>query len=269
MIRPVLEYGNILYDNCTLHQSEKLESIQRKAALICSGAYRHTEHKTLLSELGWEPLSIRRHIQKLTMYFKMTHNLVPNYLSSLTTNIKANITNYRLRNRDDRIIPKARTVMYQKSLLPSSTKLWNSMPAQVRNTLLLNSFKTKLKTLFAASKQKYHTMYKSKPGIWLARLRMGLSALNSHRFKYNFIASPTCDHCHSGNETTMHYFFLCPAYAASRLELLNNLDIKLGIDIFNRQEMLNIILHGTIPQEHLPTLTEIVTEYITKTERFK
>jgi hypothetical protein len=269
MIRPVLEYGNIIYDNCTLHQSEKLESIQRKAALICSGAYRHTEHTTLLSELGWESLSIRRHIQKLTMYFKMTHNLVPNYLCSLTTNLKSNITSYRLRNRDDRVIPKTRTVMYHKSLIPSSTKLWNSLPAQHRNTPLLNSFKNELKKLFVPDKHKYHTMYKSKPGIWLARLRMGLSALNSHRFKYNFIASPSCDHCHSGNETTMHYFFLCPAYAASRLELLNNLDIKLGIDIYNKQEMLNIILHGDIVSEQIPILIEITTNYLLQTERFK
>jgi len=98
---------------------------------------------------------------------------------------------------------------------------------------------------------------------------MGLSALNSHRFTYNFIPSPSCDHCHSGNETTIHYFFLCPAYAAQRVQLLNDLDTKMGLDIYNKKEMLDTILHGNIPTNKLNTLVEIVSEYITNTCRFK
>jgi hypothetical protein len=254
---------------CTLHQSEILESVQRKAALICSGAYRHTEHKTLLSELGWDTLQTRRHNQKLTMYYKMSNDLVPPYLTRTLTNQNTNITNYRLRNHNNRQIPKTRTTMYTNSFIPSSTKSWNALPVQLRNTPILNTFKNKINNKSKLTKNNYYTKYSKKTGIWLSRLRMGLSALNSHRFTHNFIASPQCDHCHSGNETTKHYFFLCHAYAAQCLTLLNNLDIYIGIDIYNKEEMQKTILHGNVPTNKIEHHINITTEYLNSTKRFK
>jgi hypothetical protein len=250
MIRPVLEDGNTIYDNCTLSQSEQLESVQRKAAIICSGAYRHTEHRTLISELGWVPLSTLRQNQKLTTYYKMTHNLCPKYMTDMLTNQNTNITRYRLRNRENRQTPKTRLNIYKNSFIPSSTKSWNELSVQTRNTVSLETFKKKLTTSIKHLNLSYYRKYKNKSGIWLARLRMGLSALNAHRFKYNFIDNPTCSHYHSGNETTKHYFFQCPAYAAQRLELLNSLDTRIGTNIFNTKEMMDTILLGnTFPKK--------------------
>jgi hypothetical protein len=65
MIRPIIEYGNIIYDNINISQSQQLEQIQRRAALICTGAYRHTEHRILLEELGWNTLKERRKQHRL------------------------------------------------------------------------------------------------------------------------------------------------------------------------------------------------------------
>ena len=48
MVRPVLEYGNVIYDSMSLSLGQSLEKIQRRAAIICTGAYRHTETQTLL-----------------------------------------------------------------------------------------------------------------------------------------------------------------------------------------------------------------------------
>ena len=60
MIRPVLEYGSVLYDNCSTNDSLKLESCQRTAALICTGAMKRTETILLLEHLGWDSLHDRR-----------------------------------------------------------------------------------------------------------------------------------------------------------------------------------------------------------------
>ncbi len=57
MVLPVLEYGNIIYDNCSLRKSLDLENVQRRAALVCTGAYRHTSNDALLAEFGWQPLA--------------------------------------------------------------------------------------------------------------------------------------------------------------------------------------------------------------------
>ena len=64
MIRPVLEYGSVLFDNCSVCDSLKIESCQRTATLICTGATRRTETKLLFEYLGWDSLEDRRKIFK-------------------------------------------------------------------------------------------------------------------------------------------------------------------------------------------------------------
>ncbi len=62
LILPVLEYGSVLYDNCTTILVNRLEQIQRRAAVICTGAFRITSYSRLLDELGWNSLVDRRAI---------------------------------------------------------------------------------------------------------------------------------------------------------------------------------------------------------------
>ncbi len=37
-IRPIIEYANILYDNCTVENCQKLESVQINTARLVTGA---------------------------------------------------------------------------------------------------------------------------------------------------------------------------------------------------------------------------------------
>ena len=53
-IRPVLEYGNIIWDNCTESQVEQLEKVQKRAGRIISGAIVRTPTDIIYQELGWE-----------------------------------------------------------------------------------------------------------------------------------------------------------------------------------------------------------------------
>ena len=52
MVRPILEYGCVFFDDCGQGLSDLLESIQYDAAKICTGALRHISHIKLLQELG-------------------------------------------------------------------------------------------------------------------------------------------------------------------------------------------------------------------------
>ena len=56
-IRPLIEYGCMIYDNCPAFISHSIEQVQRRAA--CTGTYRDTSHVSLLKELGWPTLSKR------------------------------------------------------------------------------------------------------------------------------------------------------------------------------------------------------------------
>ena len=114
----------------------------------------------------------------------------------------------------------------------------------------------------------YNSLGRGKPGKWLARLRMGLSALNSHRYNFNFINSSLCDLCQLGHESNTHYFFFCPVHDAARVALMDGLR-NININTNNQSQLLNILLHGTGLHDIDTQLIEIVSEYMINTNRFK
>ncbi len=68
-IRPTMQYGDIIWDNCTAGNSELLESVQYQSAKVVTGAIRGTSSNSRPEELTWEELSIRRKIHKLSYFF--------------------------------------------------------------------------------------------------------------------------------------------------------------------------------------------------------
>ena len=89
-IRPVLEFGFQLYDNCSIELSEKIEHVQRECLLFVTGAYKKTSHRELLKEVGITTLEKRRKIQKIQFMYKAKHNL-PNYLQNVMPEEVGNI----------------------------------------------------------------------------------------------------------------------------------------------------------------------------------
>ena len=51
-IRPVLEYADIVWDNCTLHESNVLESVQVETGRIITGLRIDSSKAKLYEELG-------------------------------------------------------------------------------------------------------------------------------------------------------------------------------------------------------------------------
>ena len=59
-IRPLLEYADVVCDNCTQYEANELEQIQNEAARIVTGTTKLVSIQSLLSETGWESLTSRR-----------------------------------------------------------------------------------------------------------------------------------------------------------------------------------------------------------------
>ena len=76
-----MEYCDIIYDRSADTHLDRLDSVQRQAALTCTGAYRHINHDTLLEELGWPLLSIRHKHHRLNLMYKIQNGLSPRYLT--------------------------------------------------------------------------------------------------------------------------------------------------------------------------------------------
>ena len=82
-IGPLLEYGDVIWDNCTQDEKEELDKIQNEAARIVTGTTKLVSLNSSYNETCWETLERRRYNHKITLFYKMMHNITTLYLSSL------------------------------------------------------------------------------------------------------------------------------------------------------------------------------------------
>ena len=259
-IRPILEYGDVLWDNCSQYEKNELEKIQNEAARIATGATKIVSLNALYNEIQWENLEERRKKHKLTLFYKMKSNLCPNYLSSLVPQTVQHRSRYNLRNSNDLDPINARTTLYYNSFLPSSIRAWNDLSEAAIQTESVNAFKTFLnKDRIPVPKHYYRG--KRKLQILHTRLRTNCSSLNLHLFIKNISDSPLCS-CGS-IEDNQHYFFHCMHYQRQRNELLN------AIARYTTPT-LNLLLYGdpSLSYETNTAIFENVHKYIIDTKRF-
>ena len=149
------------------------------------------------------------------------------------------------------------------SFIPSTIRMWNNLPQNVVDAQSSSHFKNLLQG--HSVRNIYNTLCTGRPGIWLSRMRMGLSALGQHRFNYNLIENACCPNCGDA-ETTFHYFFVCRSYSHQRTVMYNALADQ-NHDINNKNNLLNIILFGNTPNK--VDLLEVIYTYMRTTQRFK
>ena len=133
-IRPILEYGDTVWDNMYEYHKEELDKIQNDAARIVTGCTKLLSLSDLSRESGWETIRERRNKHKLILFFKMVNGLVPNYLCSLVPSTVGSNTTYNLRNSNDLAKIICRTSLYRNSFLPSAVNAWNSLPQATRES---------------------------------------------------------------------------------------------------------------------------------------
>jgi hypothetical protein len=97
--RPILEYGNVIWDSCTQNEANLLESLQVEAGRIITGLRVNSSRSKLYSELGWEPLYKRREKQKLILLYKIINGLTPAYMYDMIQPYTENIHDYNLRQQ--------------------------------------------------------------------------------------------------------------------------------------------------------------------------
>ena len=100
-IRTLLEYSNVVLDNCTQYESKDLETIQNEAARIVTGATKLKSLQSLYIETSWQSLACRRQKSKLVLFYKMQNEMTPEILSSLAPPTVGSTTRYRLRSESD------------------------------------------------------------------------------------------------------------------------------------------------------------------------
>ena len=264
-IRPILEYGNIIWDNCTKQQSDLLESIQLDAIRIITGLRKGTDHDVLYNEVGLCSLATRRKHAKLIQFYKILNNEAPSYINDIVTKFNTHETGYNLRSTNLRH-PTPRTVSYQKSFFIATTDLWNDLDTPLKNATSLYSFKQAIKKQIKQP-PKYYCYGNRKNNILLCQLRNHKSQLNADLRNDHLLDSPNCNHC-MVPETRKHFLFHCKKYQLQRMELMNSLISQ--PTIYETIEINEVdLLHGCAQLSDVENqqLMEIIFKYIIDTKR--
>lgn len=255
-IRPLLEYGDVVWNNCNTELKNQIESVQVEAARIVTGATKLCNIQSLLSDLGWETLASRRRSHRLILIYKMINHLAPEYLSNLIPTQTQN--RYPLRNSENIPLPATRTELYASSFLPATIRDWNSLSIETRNSPSISTFKRRLRTL-AVKPPSYYNTGSRRGQILHCRLRLGCSSLNFDLFRKNLSDSSSCI-C-GKIETTSHFLLECILHSAERRQHINNLPCGL---------ILNNLLFGNeqLTHEQNQAIFLGVQNFILATRRF-
>ena len=98
---------------------------------------------------------------------------------------------------------------------------WNKLDPEVRESPSVSVFKKKLLLQIRPSHNSTYGIHNPKGISYLTQLKVGLSKLNYHKFKHNFLDSigPMCS-AHDGIEDTEHFVLLCHSFEENRRNLL-------------------------------------------------
>jgi len=141
-----LDYCNYLLYGITEHQLGKLQRIQNVAARIVSRTRKHEHITPVLESLHWLPVKQRISYKILLLVYRERYNKAPIYFKDM---LQEKSTSRILRSSNCGLlhIPKTNTKTYgDNSFSVCGPKLWNDLPAQIRDCSSLPRFKKLLKS---------------------------------------------------------------------------------------------------------------------------
>ena len=255
-ILPIFDYCGHIWDNCTQEQSNLLEKLNLDALRSICGAVRGTSHNLIYEETNFLPLKERRHISKLTTFYKMKNEEMPEYLCKLLPP-PTSAYDYNLRANSSVRTVKCRTSSYARSFLPNTINLWNSLTTEIQNSDTLSNFKKSLRR--SPNNIVFDLNYGSRAcQVIHSRLRLGCSDLNADKFNRHIADSPSCS-CGHPIENAVHFFFTC-----------NYTRLRQNSFFYSQGFNINMILRGStsLNKNDLHILLKSIHEYIIKSDRF-
>jgi hypothetical protein len=261
-VRPILEYGVAIWNNCQEGESTQLEMVQLSAGRVVCGAKRGTSHRELYQELGWEKLKDRRDRQCLVSLHKMVVRQAPETVVRLIPERTRERNMYNVRRQEYITMPRTSSQAHYRSFLPATIKKWNALSEEHRGIPSAEEFKAAIRPDKHRTPAQYLTGDR-KAQILLCRLRVGNADLNLNLYERNLEPSPTCL-CGAPEESTEHFLVECPDYDQEHTDLRN----KIGPGIHITRDLLlkgdPNLMDGTNLR-----IAKATQEYIIETKRFK
>ena len=143
-----IDYCNgLLYGlpNCEII---KLQRVQNAAARLLTSSSKYSHITPVLKELHWLPVRFRIHFKILLLTFKALNGIALDYIKELIK-VRKHVR-YSLRSNSGITITHPVGKMLKsfgdRTFSVAAPTLWNALPASLRNTTSLITFKSCLKT---------------------------------------------------------------------------------------------------------------------------
>ena len=136
-----LVWGNTTHANLT-----RLVKLQKRAAQIILKADFLTPSEQLFKKLNWLTFPKRVQYHTCLMVYKGINGSAPEYISSMLTYVSEKHERHTRSTALDLLhIPRTHTSFFDRAFSVQGPKLWNSLPADIRNSPTVNRFKSALK----------------------------------------------------------------------------------------------------------------------------
>ncbi|MCG8066696.1 MAG: hypothetical protein JAY84_02445 [Candidatus Thiodiazotropha taylori] len=145
-VLPVFDYGCVVWGNTTTANTLRLVKLQKRAARIILKADFLTPSEQLFRELKWLPFPKRVEYHTCLMVYKGINGLAPGYISSMFTYVSEHHGRCTRSTSSDLLyVPRSHSSQFDRAFSVLGPKLWNSLPADIRNSETVNRFKNALK----------------------------------------------------------------------------------------------------------------------------
>ena len=147
IIKPVMTYGSMIWDNCSSDCVQKILKLQKRAARIILDADRITPSIILFNTLNWLPFTRQSHIKRNILVYKRVNSnvITSNYIDRIlcrNSDIHERETRYSSMNlmfpRFTRKTERGRTFTVRSPIK------WNSIDIDIRKKNSVASFKYNL-----------------------------------------------------------------------------------------------------------------------------
>ena len=142
-----LDYCNSLLFGIPDSTLARLQKIQNRAARLVTLRKISDHAHDILKTLHWLPVRERIDFKILCMVFRSLNQSSPNYLSELIE-MYAPSRNLRSSNYYQLCMPRSRTMLGERAFSVCAPKLWNNLDLDIKMSVSINQFKSKLKTMF-------------------------------------------------------------------------------------------------------------------------
>ena len=142
LVRPLVEYASPVWDPHHQTDIRKLECVQRRAArFVLSSQHNRSSVTAMIQRLGWRSLEDRRRDARLTMLYKIDHELV-----AISKTDRLDRPTRRLRQSHDNAyqVPHCRIDVRKMSFFPRTVRDWNALPPDKASLDTLEAFKASI-----------------------------------------------------------------------------------------------------------------------------